>query len=140
MDNKHILIIDDDVELSELIRDMLEDKGHTVDIINSVEESYTYLMNNMPHLILLDVNLPDGDGFAICSELRKISNVPVIFASARTSEDDRVTGLDMGGDDYIPKPYSIKELYSRINALLRRTYGISDREIIGIVAGEDNIS
>ena len=139
MDNKHILIIDDDVELSELIRDMLEDKGHTVDIINSVEESYTYLMNNMPHLILLDVNLPDGDGFAICSELRKISNVPVIFASARTSEDDRVTGLDMGGDDYIPKPYSIKELYSRINALLRRTYGISDREIIGIVAGEDNI-
>ena len=65
-------------------------------------------------MILLDINLPDGTGFELCKELRRVSNVPVIFASARTSEDDKITGLDMGGDDYIPKPYSIKELITRI--------------------------
>ena len=74
-------------------------------------------------VILLDINLPDGEGYEVCRELRKVSAVPVIFASARTSVDDRVTGFEEGGDDYIPKPFSMKELLARINALVRRTYG-----------------
>ena len=80
------------------------------------------------HLILLDINLPDATGLELCSELRKASQIPVIFASARTSETDRITGFDTGGDDYLPKPYSMKELLARVNALIRRTYGLDRQE------------
>lgn len=122
MDKRRILIIDDDKDLSMLIKDMLEDKGYEAYLTSSIDESYRVLEKEHFHLILLDINLPDGTGFSFCEELRRVSTVPVIFASARTSEDDKIIGLDMGGDDYIPKPYSLKELMSRINSLLRRTY------------------
>ena len=78
----------------------------------------------------MDINLPETTGFELCKELRKVSNVPVIFASARTSETDRITGFDIGGDDYLPKPYSMQELLSRVNALMRRAYGFSEEEQI----------
>lgn len=74
--------------------------------------------------------MPEYTWFERCKELRKVSDVPVIFASARTSETDRVTGFDIGGDDYLPKPYSMKELLSRVNALIRRAYGFSEEEKI----------
>lgn len=121
--NKNILIVDDDADLSMLIVDMLEDNGYTACIAGSLDAAYTLLEKEQFALILLDINLPDGTGFELCKELRRVSTVPVIFASARTSEDDKIVGLDMGGDDYISKPYSLKELHSRINSLLRRTYG-----------------
>lgn len=123
LNSKRILIIDDDIDLSMLIVDMLEDDGFCVIHVTGIDEAYNYLENNSVDLILLDINLPDGTGFELCRELRKNSTVPIIFASARTSEDDRIVGLDMGGDDYLSKPYSLKELKSRINSLLRRTYG-----------------
>lgn len=121
--NKRILIIDDDIDLSMLIVDMLEDEGFFVMHVTGIDEAYNFLESNTVDLILLDINLPDGTGFELCRELRKNSTVPIIFASARTSEDDRIVGLDMGGDDYLSKPYSLKELKSRINSLLRRAYG-----------------
>lgn len=123
MDKHKILIVDDDTDLSMLIIDMLEDKGYVASTVGSIDEAYDILEKEQFHLILLDINLPDGTGFEFCRELRRVSTVPVIFASARTSEDDKIIGLDMGGDDYIAKPYSLKELMSRINSLLRRTYG-----------------
>ncbi len=136
---KKILIIDDDNDLSMLIQDMLEDKGYRSDIVNNLDDAYQVLSNQQFHLILLDINLPDGTGFELCKELRKVSTVPVIFASARTCEDDKVKGLDMGADDYIPKPYSLKELMSRINSLLRRTYGFeSESTKQEFMAGKDN--
>lgn len=122
MNKKKILIVDDDMDLSMLIQDMLEDRGYDSILAGNLDEAYGALEKEQFHLILLDINLPDGSGFELCEELRRVSTVPVIFASARTSEDDRVTGLDMGGDDYIPKPYSLKELMSRIQSLIRRTY------------------
>ncbi len=79
---------------------------------------------------MLDINLPEGDGFEVCRELRRTSAVPIIFASARSSESDRITGYDIGGDDYLPKPYSMKELLAHINAIIRRTYGFSEQEKI----------
>ncbi len=137
---RKILIVDDDTDLSMLIMDMLEDNGYYASNVTSIDKAYELLENEQFHLILLDINLPDGTGFELCQELRRVSNVPVIFASARTSEDDKITGLDMGGDDYIPKPYSIKELMSRINALLRRTYGaIEQEEKYSLKAGKDNV-
>lgn len=122
---KKILIVDDDEDLAMLIVDMLEDNGYSVIYASSIEEAYDVLEKQSVDLILLDINLPDGTGFELCKELRETSTVPVIFASARTSEDDKIVGLDMGGDDYIAKPYSLKELRSRINSLLRRTYGFT---------------
>lgn len=140
MDKKRILIVDDDADLSMLIVDMLEDKGYSASMVGSLDEAYTILEKEQFHLILLDINLPDGTGFSFCEELRRVSTVPVIFASARTSEDDKIVGLDMGGDDYIPKPYSLKELMSRINSLLRRTYGFESEGTKYILkAGKDNI-
>lgn len=135
-----ILIVDDDKDLSMLIADMLSDNGFKYILSESLDEAYDVLEKNKVHLILLDINLPDGTGFELCSELRKVSEVPVIFASARTSEDDKITGLDMGGDDYISKPYSIKELMSRIKSLIRRSYGFEEKnKAYSLKAGKDNI-
>ncbi len=128
MQEKSILIIDDDKDLSFIISDMLESYHYKVTIATSSEEAFEVLTNHTYNLILLDINFPDTTGFEICKELRRVSTVPVIFASARTSEQDRITGFDIGGDDYLPKPYSMKELLSRINALIRRTYGFSSKE------------
>ncbi|MCI7767232.1 MAG: response regulator transcription factor [Oscillospiraceae bacterium] len=130
MTQKQILIIDDDEDLSLIISDMLESYGFGVTCAHNSEIAFELLSENTYQLILLDINLPDATGFEICKELRRVSTVPVIFASARTSETDRITGFDIGGDDFLPKPYSMKELLSRVNALLRRTYGFSREENI----------
>ena len=122
---RRILIIDDDKELSDITKDMLSDYEYEVDQAYSIEEAYEVLTNGIYDVILLDINLPDGEGYEVCRELRKVSTVPVIFASARTSVDDRVTGFEEGGDDYLPKPYSMKELLVRVNAIVRRTYGMN---------------
>lgn len=125
---KEILIVDDDTDLSFIISEMLESYGYSVTTAENGDEAFSLLSQRTYHLILLDINLPDTTGLELCSELRKVSQVPVIFASARTSESDRITGFDIGGDDYLPKPYSMKELLSRVNALIRRTYGFSEQE------------
>lgn len=128
MNKKHILIIDDEKDLSFIISEMLEGYGYKVSAAASGEEALELIAENSFHLILLDINLPDTTGLELCRELRKASDIPIIFASARTGENDRIAGFDTGGDDYLPKPYSMKELLSRVNALIRRTYGFADRE------------
>lgn len=130
MPEKQILIIDDDEDLSFIISDMLTNYGYHVTCAESSEKAFSLLSAHSYHLILLDINLPDTTGFELCEELRKVSTVPVIFASARTDETDRIRGFDIGGDDYLPKPYSMKELLSRVNALFRRTYGFMEQEKI----------
>lgn len=125
---KSILIIDDDADLSFIISDMLQSYGYNVTCAENSDTAFSLLSENIYHLILLDINLPDITGFELCRELRRASTVPVIFASARTDETDRITGFDIGGDDYLPKPYSMKELLSRVNALIRRTYGFTEEE------------
>ena len=125
-----ILIIDDDKDILTIISDMLSGYGYEVTTATSAEDAFDLLSKGSYHLLLLDINLPDSDGFEICKQLREVSTVPVIFASARTSEDDRVTGYSIGGDDYLPKPYSMKELLVRVQALIRRTYGFSTEEKI----------
>ncbi len=122
-----ILIIDDDEDLAMITSDMLKSYGYQVVIAKDSSIAYELLKESTYHLILLDINLPRETGFEVCRELRIISTIPIIFASARTSEEDRIIGLDLGGDDYLPKPYSLKELLSRVNALMRRTYGFTDQ-------------
>lgn len=137
-DNKNILIIDDDKDLSMITSDMLEDYGYNVTCAENSDIAFELMKDNIFHLIILDINLPDTTGFEICKELRKVSSVPVIFASARTSEDDKIIGLDIGGDDYIPKPYSLKELLSRVNSLIRRTYGFQKNDKKYVIGSDEN--
>lgn len=125
---KHILIVDDDDDLSFIISEMLESYKYEVSRAECADKAFEMLSENKYHLVLLDINLPETTGFEVCRELRKVSDVPIIFASARTSETDRITGFDIGGDDYLPKPYSMQELLSRVNALIRRAYGFSEEE------------
>ena len=125
---KRILIVDDDASLSDITKEMLETYEYEVEQAFSVDEAYDILTDGRFDLILLDINLPDGDGYEVCQELRRVSDIPVIFASARTSVDDRIAGFEMGGDDYLPKPYSMKELLVRVNALIRRAYGSAEKE------------
>ncbi len=125
---RRILIVDDDNALSDITKEMLETYEYEVDQAFSVQEAFDVLTDKSYDLILLDINLPDGEGYEVCQELRAVSTVPVIFASARTNVDDRVTGFEMGGDDYLPKPYSMKELLVRVNAIIRRTYGFGSQE------------
>ena len=128
--SKNILIVDDDSDLTYIIAEMLEEHGYDMECTGSADDAFSILAGRSFDLILLDINLPDSSGFEICSELRRVSTVPVIFASARTSETDRITGFDIGGDDYLPKPYSMKELLSRVNALMRRVYGFGSEETV----------
>lgn len=127
---KQILIIEDDKQLAEITRDMLESYDYAVEIVQTCDQAFAILREHSYQLLLLDVNLPDGTGFDVCKELREASRVPIIFASARTSEADKIRGLDLGGDDYLEKPYSLKELLSRINALMRRCYGGKENDAL----------
>lgn len=130
MYNKKILFVDDDKDLAFIITEMLEGYGYKVTNAYDSETAIKLMEDNKYDLLLLDINLPDITGFELCMELRRVSTVPIIFASARTSETDRITGFDIGGDDYIEKPYSMKELLARVNALIRRTYGFLEEEKI----------
>jgi two-component system response regulator VicR len=123
--NTNILLVDDDTDLTMVTADYLEDAGFSVHIAVTAAEALNK-MDNI-HLILLDIGLPDGTGFELCKRLRQASPVPVIFISGRTGETDKMEGLDIGGDDYIPKPYSLGELLSRVKARLRRCYPQRER-------------
>ena len=124
-----ILLVDDDNDLSFIISESLSKYGYITTHASTAEEAYEILEKNTFHIIILDINLPDSSGFSICKEIRTMSQVPIIFASARSSVTDKIDGLDIGGDFYLSKPYSIKELLATINALIRRCYNIKDEMI-----------
>ena len=140
MDKKRILIVDDDTDLSFIISEMLDGCGYDSVCAAGADEAFDLLSRKNFHLILLDINLPDSVGFEVCKQLREVSDVPVIFASARTAENDRITSFDISGDDFLPKPYSMKELLSRINALIRRAYGQNEDRLLKFGDVEINTS
>ncbi|MEW9095162.1 MAG: response regulator transcription factor [Clostridiaceae bacterium] len=117
---RHILLIEDDESLSRGIQYALEKEGYLVTNANTLKSSYKLMTISNFDLILLDVMLPDGDGFEFCKSIRTKSNIPIIFLTACDEEVNVVLGLDIGGDDYITKPFRVKELISRIKAILRR--------------------
>lgn len=117
-----ILLVEDDLSLQLVTRDFLEDNGYSVEICGTGSGALELINQNEYKLIVLDINLPDLIGFDICGIIRRTSNVPIIFLSARISDMDKIRGLDIGGDDYIMKPYSLNELLYRIKAQIRRKY------------------
>lgn len=118
-----ILIVEDDTNLAQIAMDYLETQGLSCIYAEDSYRAEECLYENAVKLIILDINLPGMNGFSFCEKLREKTEVPVIFISARTSDTDKVNALMLGGDDYLEKPYSLVELYSRVVALLRRTYG-----------------
>lgn len=117
----NILLVEDDLSLIEGLVFSLKKNGFQVDVVKTVREALDQLSTSQYDLLLLDLTLPDGNGFEICRHVRQASMVPIIFLTASDEEVNVVMGLDMGGDDYITKPFKLNELISRINALLRRT-------------------
>jgi DNA-binding response OmpR family regulator len=115
-----VLIIDDDRSLNELLKSYLGQFGMHVLTAVHPNEGLTLLRTQAPALVVLDVMLPDRDGFSVCREIRKESSVPLIMLTARGDLADRVSGLELGADDYLPKPFEPRELVARIQSLLRR--------------------
>ena len=118
---KKALIIEDDKSVSQLIRLYLSDSGYEVVEFNDGMKGQDYALSNNIDIILLDLNLPGIDGIEICKNIRNVSTVPIIMVTARVDETDKLKGLDIGADDYVAKPFSPRELMSRVNAVLRRS-------------------
>jgi two-component system, OmpR family, response regulator len=116
-----ILVVDDDPHIRDVISFALEKAGMTIDTARNGSEALMLFQRCPPDLIVLDVGMPDTDGLAVCREIRKSSDLPILFLSARDEEIDRIVGLEIGGDDYVTKPFSPREIVARVNVILRRT-------------------
>jgi two-component system, OmpR family, response regulator len=118
---RHLLVVDDHGEIRDLLKRFLEQHGYRVQGVRDGQEMRQYLSRQSPDLIILDLMLPGDDGLTLCRELRGQGNeVPVIMLTAVGEETDRIVGLEMGADDYLPKPFNPRELLARIKAVLRR--------------------
>ena len=120
----HIYIVEDDVNIREIEAFSLKNSGYTVEEFGSAKEFWSRIYEKVPDLIVLDVMLPDEDGLSIVKKLRQWAEsryVPIIMVTAKTTELDRVKGLDRGADDYLTKPFGVMELIARVKAVLRRT-------------------
>ncbi|MFZ2269830.1 MAG: two-component system response regulator CreB [Azonexus sp.] len=115
-----ILIVDDEPAISETLAYALRADGFTADSCTLGAQALAVLDGKQHDLVVLDVGLPDMSGFDVCRQLRRHSDIPVLFLTARSDEVDRIVGLELGGDDYVPKPFSPREVVSRIRAILRR--------------------
>lgn len=118
-----ILVVDDDPHIREVICFALDKAGHANASAADGESALAQIDRIAPRLIVLDVGMPGLDGLGVCREVRKTSDVPILFLSARDEEIDRVLGLEIGGDDYVTKPFSPRELIARIGTILRRSEG-----------------
>jgi two-component system catabolic regulation response regulator CreB len=129
MMNGTILVVEDEAGIAENITYALETEDYEVLWCTTAKQAREYLSTRSVSLIILDVGLPDGNGFDFCRDLRHDSTVPVIFLTARASEIDRVVGLELGADDYVVKPFSPRELCARVRAVLRRTDSLSSETV-----------
>jgi len=123
MAGKKVLVVDDDAKTVELVRLYLDRDGYQVLTAYDGVEALRLARESYPDLIVLDLMLPDIDGLEVCRTLRRESDVPIIMLTARTTDQDKLTGLDIGADDYVTKPFSPKELAARVRAVLRRLPG-----------------
>lgn len=128
---KHILLVEDDMGIALNLKSFLAEEGFMVDVVNGQKEALEWLMDNTCDLALLDISLADGNGFAVCSYIKQNTDTSVIFLTASGDEYSVVSGLDMGADDYISKPFRPRELVSRIRSVLRRAGKVQSELTIG---------
>jgi two-component system alkaline phosphatase synthesis response regulator PhoP len=141
MSDQQILVVEDEENLAEALKFNLERQGYQVIVKSNGYDALNVLQQEAPHLIVLDVMLPGLDGFEVCRRVRTTSNVPILMLTARGEEVDRVLGLEIGADDYLTKPFSLRELQARVRALLRRGGGAPpDGNGEAMTAGNLNVS
>ena len=124
-----ILIIEDDEAICRELQMLLQKQGYEAICWNMQEDIRELVKTHDPHIILLDINLPQMDGFTVCSQLRSFSKVPIIFVTSRNTDMDELCSMQMGGDDFITKPYNTSILLARIAALLKRAYEWKDQNL-----------
>lgn len=122
----HILIVDDDAEIRGLLREYLQKQDYRVTTAANGREMHAAMSPTRPDMVILDLMLPGEDGLTLCRDLRAESNLPIIMLTARGDETDRIVGLEMGADDYLPKPFSPRELLARIKSVLRRARSLPE--------------
>jgi len=125
-----ILVVEDDARLRNIVRTALERANMHVVTASDGRLALTHAAREAPDLIVLDVGLPHADGFEVCRQIRTTSDVPILFLTAHDDEVDRILGLELGGDDYVTKPFSPRELVARIRAILKRTQGPPSRDTL----------
>jgi DNA-binding response OmpR family regulator len=116
-----ILVVDDDVDILQLIQDLLSLEGYEINLVTNGKAALEKFSDSKPDLILLDLVLPDIDGYTICRRIRLTSQIPIIMVTAKGNEKEKIEGFQAGADDYITKPFSSKELLARVTAVLRRS-------------------
>lgn len=124
-----IMIVEDDEKISNIMSNNLKKWGYEIIIPKNFSYIVQSYIENKPHLILMDINLPYFDGFYYCNKIRELSKVPIIFISSRDGNMDIVMAINMGGDDFLSKPFSMEVLLVKIKALLRRTYSYQDKDM-----------
>jgi len=123
-----IMIVEDDVRIKEILLENIVRWGFDGKATENFNDVFVEFSKYSPHLILMDINLPFFDGFYWCGKIREISKVPIIFVSSRNNNMDVIMAINMGGDDFIQKPFSLEILMAKINALIRRTYSYADAQ------------
>ncbi|MBW9158620.1 response regulator transcription factor [Clostridium tagluense] len=123
-----IMIVEDDVRIKEILLENIVRWGFDGKAVENFNEVFVEFSKYSPHLILMDINLPFFDGYYWCGKIREISKVPIIFVSSRNNNMDVIMAINMGGDDFIQKPFSLEILMAKINALIRRTYSYADAQ------------
>src|SRR5262249_4981350 len=118
---RRVLVIDDDVELCELLREFLSSEGFAIESVHDGESGLTEVATGAYTMVVLDVMLPGLNGFEVLRRIRQVSRLPVLMLTARGEDVDCIVGLELGADDYLPKPFNPRELVARIRAILRRT-------------------
>ncbi len=131
---KTILVVDDEPKITRLVRDYLERAGFSVRVASDGKNALQQARTEKPDMVILDLGLPHMDGLDVTRELRKLSNVPIIMLTARSEESDKLIGLELGADDYMTKPFSLKELVARVRVTFRRmeTYAADNTEVIRV--------
>jgi len=135
-----VLVVEDEHAIASLVRTYLVREGYQVVCVGSGAEALSELPRHSPRIVVLDIGLPDIDGFEVCRRIRARSSVPIVMLTARDEEPDRVAGLEVGADDYVLKPFSPRELVARVKAILRRSEGGAQAETLeldGIVIRRD---
>ncbi len=131
---KHVLVADDDGHICEVVCFALERAGYHVTACADGKAALAAFRSRVPDILVLDIGMPEADGLAVCREIRRDHDTPILFLSARNEEIDRVLGLELGGDDYVTKPFSPRELVARVGAILKRTAPASTE-----VGGDDGL-
>lgn len=123
-----IMIVEDDIKIREIMFENIQKWGFEGICVTDLNKVFNTFIKHKPHLVLMDINLPSFDGFYWCNKIREVSKVPIIFISSRSTNMDIIMAINMGGDDFVQKPFSLEVLMVKINALLRRTYSYSNIE------------